>query len=131
MERAVILADGPALTIDDLPPDVRVRGRRRFRPPVAVLAGSVDRDNATGGLSTAGGSTSSSVRTPTRNRPRGSDLAPDEGGEEWNSEFLAYERQRLVDALNEAGGNKSVAARLLAMPRSTFFSKLKKHGVVR
>ena len=54
----------------------------------------------------------------------------EEGGEEWNSEFLAYERQRLVEAMNEAGGNKSVAARLLAMPRSTFFSKLKKHGIV-
>ncbi len=131
MERAVILADGSALTVDDLPPDVRVPGRRRFRPPVAVMGGSVAGDNPTGGLSTAGGSTSSSIRTPTRNRPRGSDLAPDEGGEEWNSEFLAYERQRLVDALNEAGGNKSVAARLLAMPRSTFFSKLKKHSIVR
>ena len=51
-------------------------------------------------------------------------------GEDWNSEFVAYERQRLVDALNEAGGNKSVAARLLGMPRSTFFSKMKKHGIV-
>ena len=35
-----------------------------------------------------------------------------------------------MDALDEAGGNKSVAARLLGMPRSTFFSKLKKHGIV-
>ena len=51
-------------------------------------------------------------------------------GEDWNAEFVAYERQRLIDALNEAGGNKSVAARLLGMPRSTFFSKMKKHGVV-
>jgi transcriptional regulator of acetoin/glycerol metabolism len=51
-------------------------------------------------------------------------------GEDWNSEFVAYERQRLIDALNEAKGNKSVAARLLGMPRSTFFSKVKKHGIV-
>jgi transcriptional regulator of acetoin/glycerol metabolism len=51
-------------------------------------------------------------------------------GEDWNTEFVAYERQRLVDALSEAGGNKSVAARLLGMPRSTFFSKIKKYGIV-
>ena len=30
-----------------------------------------------------------------------------------------------------AGGNKSVAARLLGMPRSTFFSKIKKYGIER
>ena len=51
-------------------------------------------------------------------------------GDEWNAEFLAYERQRLLDALDEARGNKSEAARLLGMPRSTFFSKLKKHGIL-
>jgi transcriptional regulator of acetoin/glycerol metabolism len=50
-------------------------------------------------------------------------------GEDWNAEFVSYERQRLLDALNEAHGNKSIAARLLGMPRSTFFSKLKKHGI--
>jgi transcriptional regulator of acetoin/glycerol metabolism len=48
---------------------------------------------------------------------------------DWNDEFVSYERQRLIDALNEAGGNKSVAAQLLGLPRSTFFSKLKKHGI--
>jgi transcriptional regulator of acetoin/glycerol metabolism len=50
-------------------------------------------------------------------------------GDDWNAEFVAYERQRLIDALSEAGGSKSVAARSLGMPRSTFCSKLKKHGV--
>ena len=50
-------------------------------------------------------------------------------GNEWNAEYLEFERQRLLDALNESGGNKSVAARLLGMPRSTFFSKLRKHGI--
>ena len=72
-------------------------------------------------------STASGPRGSGRSRSRGS--AADDG-EEWNAEFLAYERQRLLDALSEAGGNKSVAARLLGMPRSTFFSKLKKHGIV-
>jgi len=129
IERAVILADGPALTIDDLTPDVRLPGRRRFRPRIAVAAGPLAGDNVAAGSSDAG-STSSPARYQARSRPRGSEPVTDEGGEEWNSEYLAYERQRLVEALNEAGGNKSVAARLLAMPRSTFCSKLKKHEIV-
>ncbi|MGA7499370.1 MAG: sigma 54-interacting transcriptional regulator [Isosphaeraceae bacterium] len=129
IERAVILADGPALTIDDLPSDVRLPGRRRFRPRIAVAAGPLAGDNVAAGSSDAG-STSSPARYQARSRPRGSEPVTDEGGEEWNSEYLAYERQRLVEALNEAGGNKSVAARLLAMPRSTFCSKLKKHEIV-
>jgi transcriptional regulator of acetoin/glycerol metabolism len=62
--------------------------------------------------------------------PRATGPLEEAAGEEWNAEFFAYERQRLVDVLAEAGGNKSVAARLLGMPRSTFFSKLKKHGIV-
>lgn len=37
------------------------------------------------------------------------------------------ERQRLLAALQQAGGNKARAAKLLGLPRSTFFSKLKKH----
>lgn len=37
--------------------------------------------------------------------------------------------EALVAALSQAGGNKAQAARLLGMPRSTFFSKLKKHGL--
>ena len=41
-----------------------------------------------------------------------------------------FERARLVDALDEAGGNKSQAARLLGLKRSTFYNKLRKYGLV-
>ena len=95
IERAVVLADGPALTIDDLPPDVRLPGRRRFRPRIAVSAGPLTGDNMAAGSSAAAGSTSSSARYQTGSRARGSEAATDEGGEEWNGEYLAYERQRL------------------------------------
>ncbi|MBY0397464.1 MAG: Fis family transcriptional regulator, partial [Thermoleophilia bacterium] len=54
---------------------------------------------------------------------------PAEGSATWDAEFVAYERRRLLDALEEAQGNKSEAARLLGMPRSTFCSKLRKHGM--
>ena len=130
IERAVILADRPALTIDDLPPDIRLPGRRRFRPRMPVAAGSIVGDTMTSGSSAATATAVSPARLSSGGRRRGSDPTGDDDGEQWNSEYLAYERQRLIDALNDAGGNKSVAARLLAMPRSTFFSKLKKHGIV-
>lgn len=40
------------------------------------------------------------------------------------------ERQVLIAALDKCGGNKARAARMLGMARSTYFSKLKKHGLV-
>lgn len=39
------------------------------------------------------------------------------------------QRQRLIAAMRDARGNKSEAARLLGLPRSTFFSQLKKYGL--
>ena len=104
IERAVVLADGPSVTVDDLPTEVRRPSRRRSRPAAAVAAGA----------------------GPSRGRSsQWSDpTAADHG---LDAEVEAFERARLVDALGEALGNKSEAARLLGMPRSTFFSKLKKH----
>jgi transcriptional regulator with GAF, ATPase, and Fis domain len=129
IERAVILADGPALSIDDLPPDVRHVGRRRFRPRIRAGGGApVALEPAGSALPTIAPGVAG--RPQSVRAPRASGPLEETAGEEWNAEFLAYERQRLADALVEAGGNKSVAARLLAMPRSTFFSKLKKHGIV-
>ncbi|HBN78567.1 MAG TPA: hypothetical protein DD473_22705, partial [Planctomycetaceae bacterium] len=37
------------------------------------------------------------------------------------------EYEQLANALKTSDGNKAEAARLLGMPRSTFYSKLKKH----
>jgi transcriptional regulator with GAF, ATPase, and Fis domain len=132
LERAVVLADGPAVMVEDLPREVRQPARRRLRPrlPVAATAGAL--------VATARGGPEPAT-APNPAMP-GRDGGPDPGwdgadaehatAEDWNSEFVAYERQRLIDALNEASGNKSVAARLLGMPRSTFVSKIKKHGIV-
>ena len=43
--------------------------------------------------------------------------------------IMANETAQLLAALESAGGNKAQAARLLEMPRSTFYSKLKKYGL--
>jgi len=112
IERAVVLADGPSLSIDDLSPEVRQPTRRRHRL----------RPSPTGAVSTSARPTRPSPSSSAHDRPTPT-------SDEWSAEFAEFERQRLIEALEEAEGNKSVAARLLGMPRSTFFSKLKKHGM--
>jgi transcriptional regulator with GAF, ATPase, and Fis domain len=129
IERAVVLSDGPAITAADLPVEIRrpqsgrpgVRAARGRAPVLSVAGVPAGTDEAGNG-----------------NRPvrlvRGAGTWAREGGarfehEEADPEALGFERERLVDALREARGVKSEAARLLGMPRSTFFSKLKKHGL--
>jgi transcriptional regulator with GAF, ATPase, and Fis domain len=112
LERAVVLADGPAVTLADLPTEIRQpsasgsSSRRRLRPVAA-------------GVARRGAASTVPVRS-----------APPDNEDEWDAEVIAFERQRLLDALGEAHGNKSEAARLLGMPRSTLCSKLKKHGLM-
>jgi two-component system response regulator HydG len=43
--------------------------------------------------------------------------------------LAAYERGLLVDAIAEADGNRSEAAKLLGIGRATLYEKLKKHGL--
>jgi DNA-binding NtrC family response regulator len=125
MERAVVLADGPAITLDDLPAELGHGGRRGLRPRLpAPPGGRARRERRTSAM--AGSPPGSGPDTAPAWSTRDLSTALEENG---GDEFAAYERQRLLDALGEAGGNKSVAARLLGLPRSTFFSKLKKHGI--
>ncbi|MGQ0633936.1 MAG: sigma 54-interacting transcriptional regulator [Planctomycetaceae bacterium] len=105
VERAVVMAEGPGITLADLPAAILegARGRAQFQeprpqPPLAATARDLTRPVATR-LSAA------------RKTPRGG------------------ARQELVDALERAGGNKAEAARLLGVPRSTFFSRLRKFGL--
>jgi transcriptional regulator with GAF, ATPase, and Fis domain len=126
IERAVVLADGPSVTLDDLPVELRQPARRRLRPRIGAAVGMVPA-NALAPAPAKISAPLGKVASESAWSGSTSEAAP---GEDWNTEFVAYERQRLVDALNESGGNKSVAARLLGMPRSTFFSKIKKYGIV-
>ena len=47
----------------------------------------------------------------------------------WSDDDPESERKQLVDALQACGGNKTKAAKRLGLPRSTYFSKLKKYGI--
>jgi transcriptional regulator with GAF, ATPase, and Fis domain len=102
IERAVVLAEDDIVTINDLPGEVR------DTPLPAVARRVQPADRARRRALTA-----DVLSVPRRITVAGSD----------------DERTRLEEALRQCNGNKADAARLLGMPRSTYFSKLKKFGL--
>ncbi|MGE5192413.1 MAG: sigma 54-interacting transcriptional regulator, partial [Deltaproteobacteria bacterium] len=106
IERAVVMAEGPAITLHDLPAVIVASTAH----PVQVLEAKPLR-----------------LEPPRSSRPerRSSPAGP---VEKYAAE-LPGERQSLVDALARANGNKAEAARFLGIPRSTLFSRLKKLGM--
>ena len=100
IERAVVLAEGEAITVADLPPDIQ-NARRTIASGEKGSSRSPIDDGRFGG----------------------------EAPLEWNEDDPVIERRSLIEALHKCGGNKAKAARLLGLPRSTYFSKLKKHGI--
>jgi transcriptional regulator with GAF, ATPase, and Fis domain len=105
IERSVVMAEGPAITLHDLPGVVL----ESADDPVQVLE-------------TKPASVESPPSSPGR-RAAGS------GAVEKYASELPGERQSLVEALARANGNKAEAARILGIPRSTLFSRLKKFGM--
>jgi transcriptional regulator with GAF, ATPase, and Fis domain len=99
IERAVVLADGDSITLRDLPGEM-------------LSTPSTDVDIAT---------------KPERFLPAPRDASPRSAITSSRAERDAAERDRLASALAETGGNKAEAARRLGLPRSTFYSKLKKY----
>jgi DNA-binding NtrC family response regulator len=110
IERAVVLADGPAIQIEDLPGEVRRPVRRRAAPRSALAS------TRAGARESADSEWRSGLLSPGPMNPL-------------DDEDFAFERQRLIEALERSRGVKTDAARLLGLPRSTFFSKLKRHGL--
>jgi len=102
IERAVVLADGDAITCDDLPPELALPGSshetRRTARRIAT-----------------------SKASPATSRQGRGDRLPDE--------VFELERARLVEALEASDGNKARTAEQLGIPRSTLFSKLRKYGL--
>jgi transcriptional regulator with GAF, ATPase, and Fis domain len=110
IERAVVLAEGPSLTVRELPPELVFAAE-------SALAG-----NATNSHTLLKTSSAAELQTQRHRELPYS---------EWQALQAVQERERLLRALRAAGGNKSRAARMLRMPRSTFLSKLEKYGLLR
>ena len=99
VERAVVMAEGPDIMLQDLPPELQAGIATTDNAPVVVVPALVGRNPA--------------------RRNKKVDKA----------ERLKREREMLVRALADARGNKAEAARTVGLPRGTFLSKLKKLGL--
>ncbi|MFO0950976.1 MAG: sigma 54-interacting transcriptional regulator [Isosphaeraceae bacterium] len=140
IERAVVLADGPAVTRDDLPAEIRRPGASGRRLAASASARAAEPNTSLAASFAASESAPSTPAGRFLNRDRRASLnrrrpptatRPGRAGRcsPATPRSTPLSRQRLLDALQEARENKSEAARLLGMPRSTFCSKLKKHGL--
>jgi two-component system response regulator AtoC len=103
IERAVVIADGPAVTAAELSPELR------------AAADDLSEGNGNGGDRGLYPEILTGIFS---------------GGEgDLRSERGRSEREHLVRALAAAGGNKAEAARALGIARSTLLSRLKRYGL--
>ncbi len=107
IQRAVVLAESDCLQLENLPLEVQRAEFTDFHESAdnSFTAGTAER----------------SVRKLAR--PAGRQTRESHENQE------AHEQQWLADALQKCEGNKAQAARLLGLPRSTFYSKLKKYNL--
>jgi transcriptional regulator with GAF, ATPase, and Fis domain len=99
IERAVVVAEGPRITVEDLPADI------------------VDESDY------------EIERVLEEPNPESKSAEEPAGRRAEREERDRQERERLVRALAAANGNKAEAARVLGLARSTLVSRLKKHGL--
>ena len=99
IERAVVLADGDTITVRDFPEDIRAVGKTADTK--ATIA---------------------EQKKPYIEIPTVTVSEP----QKIENSVADFERAQILSALEKASGNKTKAARSLNMPRSTFYSKLKK-----
>lgn len=108
IERAVVLAEEEVITLKDLPADL-IEGKKRL--PTRVIE------------------TKPVVSETTRRLPLSDVEVITFPGSQNQLDDNLTEPEKLRMALSECRGNKAQAARMLGMPRSTYFSKLKKYGI--
>jgi two-component system, NtrC family, response regulator AtoC len=117
IERAVVLCDGPLITLEHLP----LERFRRPRTAIPSTTAEVGPDDAGAGPP-AGASPSTAGDAFDAE-------APEPPG--WPGPNGLDERARIVWALKRCAGNQSAAAKLLNMSRRTFVSRLTKYGLPR
>ena len=112
VERAVVLSDGDTITLKDLPDEFRSATQ-----PIVVDSSRTENSSRHefAQFESLAGSDREVIDISSVPRAGTTDVIS--------------EKHQLVVALQDAKGNKARAARDMRMPRSTFYSKLKKHGL--
>ncbi|WP_437194231.1 sigma 54-interacting transcriptional regulator [Planctomicrobium sp. SH527] len=108
IERAVVLAESSTIQVHDLPSGVQQAAAWPQPQNIGFLESATKSRSVPVGVA-------GSVRR--------------DKGQRGTRQSLEQERRTLMDALAKCDGNKAEAARLMGIPRSTFFSKLKKHDI--
>jgi transcriptional regulator with GAF, ATPase, and Fis domain len=114
VERAVVVAEGPTITLEDLPVELHNGADDGNGAPSPL------RERSNGGSPVLGDR--DGVERASFSRPTPTSRARREERDQ-------REKEMLVRALAAAGGNKAEAARALGLARSTLLSKLKKFGL--
>jgi transcriptional regulator with GAF, ATPase, and Fis domain len=120
IERAVVIAEGQAMTVRELPEDI-LREVDNLTMPLGEQGAGRERNLALGAFRSA--SQDPAEHAPTNGMPRPPHSRFERPGRE------RRERELLLRALETAAGNKAEAARALGLARSTLVSKLKKYGI--
>ncbi len=127
VERAVVVADGPVITLRELPPELLADRPGREGP---AHAGGILRESD---LPPEVRAEETDLWSPGLTSPLPAALAPAGGPtsvmQAERADRERRERELLVRALAAAGGNKAEAARALGMARSTLVSRLKRLGL--
>ncbi|WP_166819701.1 sigma-54-dependent Fis family transcriptional regulator [Thalassoroseus pseudoceratinae] len=115
IERASVLAEDGRITLKELPLPISKANPRRER--LETLPTEIpEHQEAVAESESSDEESRKIVKRPPRRSRRG---RPESKS--------AQERESLEQALNQCDGNKAEAARMLGIPRSTFYSKLKKY----
>ena len=110
IHRAVVLAETDCILLENLPLEVQQSGTESIAIALESQAKPVQEK-----------------RTPVSQRSQV--VSPPPNQKETVAASGVDERELLLEALQASSGNKSQAARMLDMPRSTFYSKMKKYGL--
>lgn len=119
IERAVVLADNDRISLDDLPVEIT---RASVRLPRHSVSPDPAQRKPIPGIDEPDGGYRDEVAEPYADGHLATANAE-------RTREEAAEREILVRALRDCGGNKAKAARQLGLPRSTYFSRLKKYGI--
>jgi two-component system response regulator AtoC len=106
IERLVVLADGDAITVADVQREMSAQAEFKTQLTMASVA-----------------------RRPLAAASEESDAPPPSTALTMEQTLKDAERQALDRALRHAGGNRTVAARILGVSRATVYTKMQEYGI--